>query len=95
MRLRRGFELERDERVVIVEDVVTTGGSAAEAGSLARTSGAEVVAYGAIIDRSGGSARFEAPFESLLSIEAEAFEPSECALCSAGVELTAPGSRSA
>ncbi len=93
MLLRRGFELEPSERVVVVEDVVTTGGSAREAGQVAGTAGAVVAAYGAVIDRSSGSAAFEAPFVSLLEIEAYAFEPVDCPRCAAGEALAAPGSR--
>lgn len=94
MRLRRGFELYRGERVVVVEDVVTTGGSAREAGELARSLGAQVVAYGAIIDRSAGSAVFECPLECLLEVAARAWESVDCELCAQGIALSAPGSRS-
>lgn len=93
MRLRRGFELSPDERVAVVEDVVTTGGSAREAGQLAGVSGARVVAYGAIIDRSAGATRFEAPFVSLLELEVVATRPEDCPLCAANDPLVAPGSR--
>lgn len=93
MRLRRGFELTRGERVVVIEDVVTTGGSALEAAQVAQQSGARVVAYGAIIDRSAGSPRFDAPLVSLLELEVVAFEASNCELCAAGEPLTVPGSR--
>jgi len=98
MTLRRGFELARSERVAVIEDVVTTGGSAREAAVVARGFGARVVAYGAIIDRSPGSdavARFDAPFIALLELEVLAWEPAECELCAAGEPLTEPGSRSA
>ncbi|MCP4203796.1 MAG: orotate phosphoribosyltransferase [bacterium] len=93
MCLRRGFRLGPGERVAVVEDVVTTGGSALEAGRLAQAAGANVVAYGAIIDRSAGSAGFREPFVSLLELEVLAFVASECELCVAGQPLTAPGSR--
>ncbi len=98
MTLRRGFELARSERVAVIEDVVTTGGSAREAALVAREFGARVVAYGAIIDRSPGpdaSARFDAPFVALLELEVLAWEPADCELCAAGEPLTEPGSRPA
>ena len=98
MKLRRGFELARGERVAVIEDVVTTGGSAREAALVAREYGAQVVAYGAIIDRSAGpdvSARFDAPFVALLELEVVAWEPADCELCAAGEPLAAPGSRPA
>lgn len=93
MILRRGFELARDERVVIVEDVVTTGGSAREAAQVAADLGARVVAFGAIIDRSAGRSEFAAPFRSLLELDVRASHPSDCALCAAGETMSAPGSR--
>lgn len=93
MKLRRGFELSAGERVAVVEDVVTTGESAREAGEVAHGAGARVEAYGAVIDRSSGRAGFDRPFESLVEVKAEAWSPSECALCASGEPLTAPGSR--
>lgn len=93
MCLRRGFELSRGERLAVIEDVVTTGGSAREAALVAQELGAEVVAFGAIIDRSGGSAHFDAPFLSLLALEVASFEAANCELCATGEPLTAPGSR--
>lgn len=93
MCLRRGFEVSPGERLAVIEDVVTTGGSAREAAGVAREAGGLVVVYGAIIDRSAGSAGFEAPFVSLLELEVVAVEAVTCALCAAGQPLTAPGSR--
>lgn len=94
MELRRGFELAPGERVVIVEDVVTTGGSAREAAGLAKALGAQVVGYAAIIDRSAGAAGFDAPFVSLLELEVGASEPDRCEQCASGNPIEAPGSRS-
>jgi orotate phosphoribosyltransferase len=91
MTLRRGFRLERGERVVVVEDVVTTGGSAAEVVELVRRSGAEPLGVAAMVDRS----RAELPFSlrALARVEADVQEPQGCPLCKEGVPVTAPGSR--
>ncbi len=75
MKLRRSFELAPGERVVIVEDVVTTGKSTRETAALAEAAGAEVVAIGAIIDRSGGPNPFAQPFFSLLSLSVPVYDP--------------------
>jgi len=91
--LRRGFALRRGERVVVVEDVVTTGRSTREVIEVAQAAGAEVRAVAAIVDRSGGAAQFGVPFVSLLSLEVPAFTPAECELCRRGVPLEKPGSR--
>ncbi len=93
MALRRGFELAPGERVVIVEDVVTTGGSALEAGEVVRSLGAEVLAYAAIIDRTGGVGPFDAPFACLHELEVATFDPASCPLCRQEVPLSIPGSR--
>lgn len=94
MRIRRGFELQPGERVVVIEDVVTTGGSAREAAQVAGEHGARVVAFGTIIDRSAGAASFEAPLVSLLELGVEASAADDCELCAQGLPLAAPGSRS-
>ena len=91
--LRRGFALRPGERVVVVEDVVTTGGSTREVIEVARAAGAEVLAVAAIVDRSGGRADFGMPFFSLLSMEVPAFAPEKCELCRSGVPVEKPGSR--
>lgn len=75
MALRRSFELRPGERVVIVEDAVTTGRSTRETAEVAAGAGAQVVAVGAIIDRSGGSSPFEVPFFALLAVEAPTWDP--------------------
>ncbi len=93
MTLRRGFVLERGSRVAVVEDVVTTGGSAAEAIAVVERHGAEVVAAGAIIDRSAGGHPFTVPFESLLELGLESWPPAECPLCRDGGRVEKPGSR--
>lgn len=90
--LRRGFRLAAGERVVVVEDVVTTGKSTREAAEVARRLGAEVVAVGAIIDRGAGDA-FTVPFEALLRLDLPTWEPGACHLCAAGSSAESPGSR--
>ena len=92
MELRRGFRLRPAERLVVIEDVITTGGSAAEAAALAEAAGAEVAAIGAIILR-GGARVLCAPAVRLLRLELASWDVSECPLCADGAPLTAPGSR--
>ena len=92
MVFRRGFELAPGERVLIVEDVVTTGGSVAEVAALIGAAGGEVVAVASIIDR-GGKKAFDAEFHPLLQLEVESMEPQDCPLCASGVGLYSPGSR--
>jgi orotate phosphoribosyltransferase len=91
--LRRGFTLRQGERVVIVEDVVTTGRSTLETAALATGRGARVVAIGAIIDRSAGQAPFDVPFRSLLTLDLASYGPAECPQCLAGSSPEKPGSR--
>jgi orotate phosphoribosyltransferase len=91
--LRRGFELRPGERVVIVEDVVTTGKSTVETANLAESSGAIVVGIGAIIDRSGGRHGFTVPFEALLPLDLPTYAAENCPMCGAGSVAVKPGSR--
>lgn len=91
--LRRGFTLAAAERVLIVEDVVTTGGSTRETIEVARAAGAEVVGAAAIIDRSGSSARFDVPFRALATVSWPAREPASCPQCARGEPVVKPGSR--
>lgn len=93
MTLRRGFSLRAGERVAVVEDVVTTGGSVLDAARAARGAGAEVVAYGAIVDRSGGRAQLDRPLRTLVAVNFSAFPPAECPLCRQGTPAVKPGSR--
>jgi orotate phosphoribosyltransferase len=92
MVFRRGFEVPSGARVLVVEDVVTTGGSVAEVVDLVRAAGGEVVAVSSLIDR-GGPKKFSEEFIPLLRIEVESWEPDECGLCASGVDLYSPGSR--
>lgn len=91
--LRRGFTLAPGEKVVVVEDVVTTGGSTRETMEVARAAGAEVVAAAAIIDRSGGGQRLDVPFHSLAQVSLPTYAPESCPLCLASQPITKPGSR--
>ena len=89
--LRRGFRLGAGERTLVVEDVVTTGGSAAEVYELVRTSGAEPLGVAALVDRSTGELPFL--FRSLIRLEFAVHDPKRCPLCADGVQLVSPGSR--
>jgi orotate phosphoribosyltransferase len=94
MGFRRGFSLRQGERVVIIEDVVTTGRSTLECAALATSKGARVVAIGSIIDRSVGRDPFDVPFRSLLKLDLPSFQPNECPACRAGAQAPEkPGSR--
>jgi len=94
MGFRRGFTLRQGERVVIVEDVVTTGRSTLETAALATSKGARVVAVGSIIDRTVGGDPFDVPFRALLKLDLPSYAPQECPACRAGAEAPEkPGSR--
>jgi orotate phosphoribosyltransferase len=93
MKIRRGFKIEKGQRVLAVEDVVTTGGSVKEVLDIVREKGGEVVAVASLVDRSGGKANFDVPFESLISIEVPTYEADECPLCKEGKPVVKPGSR--
>jgi orotate phosphoribosyltransferase len=91
--LRRGFAFTPGDRVLVVEDVVTTGGSTRETIDVARAAGAQVVAAAAIIDRSGGEQRLGVPFHCLAEISLPTYTPETCPLCLAGQPVIKPGSR--
>jgi orotate phosphoribosyltransferase len=93
MTLRRGFQVTPGARTVVIEDVVTTGGSTREVMDLLKSLGAEPVAAGCIIDRSGGHADLGAPKSALVTMRVTAYDPSECPLCAAGSVAVKPGSR--
>jgi orotate phosphoribosyltransferase len=95
MSLRRGFRLEPGERVLVVEDVITTGGSTMEVIDIVRAAGAIPVAAGSIIDRSGGKADLGVPRAALATLKVEAHQPAECPMCKAGEPVVKPGSRPA
>ena len=93
MVLRRGFSVSNGEKVLVVEDVVTTGGSTKEVIELIRSQGADIIGVGSIIDRSGVRIDFGAPFKSLAKMEVETFEEDNCPLCKRKIPITRPGSR--
>lgn len=92
MALRRGFCLDKDEKVLVVEDVVTTGGSVKEIIDLVELAEAKVTGVASIIDR-GGRKAFSQPVNSLLRLKIDSFEPGVCPLCQKGEPLQSPGSR--
>lgn len=91
--LRRGFELKKGSRVIIAENVVTTGGSVKEVIDLVGKLGATVVAVAEVVDRSGGRVDFGVPNESLLQIDVKTYAPDECPMCKAGTAAVKPGSK--
>lgn len=93
MTLRHGFSLAPGERVLVVEDVVTTGGSVQEVIDVVKGAGGQVVGIGALVDRSGGIVRFEVPFKALATITTNVYEPEDCPLCRQGLPAVKPGSR--
>jgi len=93
--LRRGFTLDPGEKVIVVEDVVTTGGSTRETMDVARAAGAIVVGACAIVDRSGGKQGLDVPFHALLPMDVKTYQPDECPLCKQGIPVVKPGSRTA
>ncbi len=93
MTLRRGFSVAPGERVLLVEDVVTTGGSVRELQKVIETLGGTVVGIVSILDRSNGGAAFTVPFHPLLSLEVVSHSPGDCPLCREGIPETKPGSR--
>jgi orotate phosphoribosyltransferase len=95
MTLRRGFTLTPGENAVVVEDVVTTGGSTREVIELLQTAGVRVVGVGSIIDRSGGRVDLGVPRVALATLDAVAWTPEECPLCKQDLPVVKPGSRAA
>ena len=93
MTLRRGFRVKPGERVLIVEDVVTTGKSTREAAAVVAERGGVIAGFASILNRSGKTNPFDAPYEALLALDLEAYEAAACPLCKSGVPLDAPGSR--
>jgi len=91
--LRRGFTLSPADRVLVVEDVLTTGGSTRETMRVAAASGGRVVGAAAIVDRSAGGARFDVPLHTLVEVDLPTYEPDACPLCAKGMPIVKPGSR--
>ena len=90
--LRRGFMLAETDRVLVVEDVLTTGGSTRETMQVALAAGGRVVGAASIVDR-GGAASLDVPFRSLVSLTLPTYEPEHCPLCAQGLPVVKPGSR--
>lgn len=93
MELRRGFDLKPGERVLVVEDVVTTGGSVFEVVEVVKAAKARLAGVGYIVDRSNGKISFDSKHFSVLQLEVVSYDPSECPLCREGTEAIKPGSR--
>jgi len=93
MTLRRGFRLSRGERVLVVEDVVTTGGSTRETIQAVIDADGVVVGAGSIVDRSDGAADVGVRRQALLSLDVTAYQPEDCPFCKEGVPAVKPGSR--
>ena len=91
--LRRGFGMEPGDKVLVVEDVVTTGGSTRETMDVARRAGAVVVGACAVVDRSGGRRQLDVPFHALLPVSLPTYAADQCPLCAQGVPVVKPGSR--
>lgn len=91
--LRRGFTIKPGERVLVVEDVITTGKSTRETIEVVKRSGGTVVAAGSLVDRSGGKADLGVPYESLVTLSVPTYTPEACPLCKAGGKPIKPGSR--
>jgi orotate phosphoribosyltransferase len=91
--LRRGFSLSADDRVLLVEDVITTGGSTRETGDVALAAGATVVGAASIVDRGSDPGRLSLPLYSLVTLEVPAYQPQSCPLCAKDIPVVKPGSR--
>lgn len=93
MSLRRGFSIRQGERVLVTEDVITTGGSVLEVIDLVRQNGGVVAGLGVVVDRSGGIFKPPVPLTSLLKMDVVVYQPQECPLCKDGIPVAKPGSR--
>ena len=93
MTLRRGFEIKKEDRVLVVEDVITTGLSTGEVVEAVKSFGAKIIGVGCIVDRSGKVLDFGVKLKSLIKLNFPTYKPEECPLCKKGAEITKPGSR--
>ncbi len=91
--LRRGFTLREGERVLVVDDILTTGGSVREVLEMLEPYRVQVVGVGILVDRTGGQADLGVRLEALLRLSVEAWQPEQCPLCERGEPITEPGSR--
>ncbi len=94
MTLRRGFEIQEGMKILVVEDVVTTGGSVKEVIDVIKDNGGIVIGVGSIVDRSTGNRKFEEELKSVIKFDIETYSPDECPLCKEGTPAVKPGSRS-
>lgn len=92
MSIRSGFDLQPYEKVLIIEDVTTTGGSVFEVIDCVKERNADIAGVGLVVDRSGGAIDFRVPVFPLLTLKIEAYEPDECPLCKVNIPITKPGS---
>ena len=93
MTLRRGFSIDAGEKILVAEDVITTGGSVKEVIDAVKNLGGDVVGVAAIINRSGGKADLSVPIVALINTDTAVYEPEECPLCKQGLPAVKPGSR--
>lgn len=93
MELRRGFEIRPGERCLVVEDVVTTGGSVFEVVDIVDREKGRLAGVGYIVDRSNGKIKFDSKYFSVLQLDVVAHKPEECPMCKEGVPVVKPGSR--
>jgi len=93
MKIRRGFELKPGEKVLVVEDVVTTGGSVKEVLAVLEQLDVEIVGLSSIVDRSNGQVKFNYDFKALLPVDIKSYKAGQCKLCEEGVAITRPGSK--
>jgi len=93
MTLRRGFRVDEGEKIVIVEDVVTTGKSTRETAAIVRALGGRVEGFGSILNRSGTLNPFDAPYVSMLELDLETYDQAKCPQCARGIPIDSPGSR--
>jgi len=93
MALRRGFSISAGEKVLVCEDVVTTGGSVLEVIDIVKKTGAEISGIGYIVDRSGGKVSFGYDQYAVVQLSAQTYDPADCPLCQKNIPLVKPGSR--
>jgi orotate phosphoribosyltransferase len=93
MALRRGFSISAGEKVLVCEDVVTTGGSVFEVIDIIRQSGAQLAGVGYIVDRSGGKVKFGCDQYAVIQLSTRTYEPADCPMCKSSIPLVKPGSR--